>query len=57
MDSLLDKRNKGKVKSALARLKRHNHGSDLLREAYDDAISRIEAQLPEDALLAKTVLS
>jgi hypothetical protein len=57
VDSLLDTRNKGLVKSTLTRLKERSQGPDLLVKAYDDAKSRIEAQLPRDVSLAKTVLS
>jgi hypothetical protein len=54
VDSLLDKRTKAKVQSTLEKL---SHGLESLNEAYDDAIKRIEAQLPEDSALATTVLS
>ncbi|OBT95161.1 hypothetical protein VE01_07603 [Pseudogymnoascus verrucosus] len=54
VDSLRDKRTKAKVQSMLGMLPR---GAEALEEAYDDAIKRIEAQLPDDSKLAKTVLS
>lgn len=54
MDSLLDKRTKAKVYSTLKGLV---NGSKSLNEAYDEAVKRIEAQLPEDSTLAKAILS
>ncbi|RYO78730.1 hypothetical protein DL762_008550 [Monosporascus cannonballus] len=54
VDSLLDKRTKSKVKSTLENLAK---GSKALDEAYDEAIKRIDSQLPEDGALAKSVLS
>ncbi|RYP10462.1 hypothetical protein DL764_000645 [Monosporascus ibericus] len=54
VDSLLDKRTKSKVKSTLESLSK---GTKALDEAYDEAIKRIDSQLPEDSALAKSVLS
>ncbi|RYP86354.1 hypothetical protein DL769_000738 [Monosporascus sp. CRB-8-3] len=54
VDSLLDKRTKSKVKSTLENLSK---GSKALDKAYDEAIERIDSQLPEDRALAKSVLS
>ncbi|RYP65432.1 hypothetical protein DL770_009008 [Monosporascus sp. CRB-9-2] len=54
VDSLLDKRTKSKVKSTLESLSKGNKALD---EAYDEAIKRIDSQLPEDTALAKSVLS
>ena len=53
-DSLLDKNTKKKVESALSRLLK---GSEALSQAYDEAISRIDSQLPGTKTLAKSVLS
>ena len=54
IDSLLDKRTKSKVQSTLEKLSK---GPEALHKAYDDAITRIEGQLPDDRALAKSVLS
>jgi hypothetical protein len=54
VDSLLDKRTKAKVISALNTL---SAGSGALKDAYSKAITRIDGQLHEDSALAKTVLS
>jgi ankyrin repeat protein len=54
LDSLLDKNTKKKILSTLAKLPR---GSEALDEAYNDAIRRIEGQLPGNFTLAKSVLS
>jgi hypothetical protein len=54
VDSLLDKRTKAKVISALNTL---SAGSGALNDAYSKAITRIDGQLYEDSALAKTVLS
>ncbi|OBT78240.1 hypothetical protein VF21_03031 [Pseudogymnoascus sp. 05NY08] len=54
VDSLRDKRTKAKVQSMLEMLPK---GMEALNEAYDDAIKRIEAQLPDDSKLAKSALS
>jgi hypothetical protein len=43
VDSLLDKDTKKKVRSALDNL---SGGSQALNKAYDEAIERIEGQLP-----------
>lgn len=51
VDSLLDKRTKGKVLSALDNM------SAVFNGAYDDALKRIDAQLPEDRLLARRAIS
>ncbi|KAI9766598.1 MAG: hypothetical protein M1840_006409 [Geoglossum simile] len=53
-DSLLDKITKKKVQSALDKLSK---GSAALGQAYDEAIKRIEGQLPGKSALAKSVLS
>ncbi|RYP13640.1 hypothetical protein DL767_010650 [Monosporascus sp. MG133] len=45
---------KSKVKSTLESLSK---GTKALDEAYDEAIKRIDSQLPEDTALAKSVLS
>ena len=58
VDSLLDKRTKAKVESALSKLSKGSKSSDqAYGEAYKDAIERIESQLPEDRKLAKIVIS
>jgi ankyrin repeat protein len=58
VDSLLDKRTKAKVESALRKLSKGSKSSDqAYGEAYKDAMERIESQLPEDRKLAKTVIS
>ena len=54
IDSLQDKRTKSKVQSTLEQFPK---GSESLDKAYEDAIKRIEAQLPEDSALGKMVLS
>jgi hypothetical protein len=54
VDSLLDKRTKAKVISALNTL---SAGSGALNDAYSKVITRIDGQLHEDSALAKTVLS
>ncbi|KAI9782990.1 MAG: hypothetical protein M1816_001650 [Peltula sp. TS41687] len=54
VDSLLDKRTKSKVQSTLESL---STGSKALYEAYDEAIKRIDGQLPDDSALATSVLS
>jgi hypothetical protein len=54
VDSLLDKRTKAKVISTLNNL---STGSGALDDAYSKAITRIDGQLHEDSVLAKTVLS
>ncbi|RYO96288.1 hypothetical protein DL765_011625 [Monosporascus sp. GIB2] len=54
VDSLLDKRTKSKDKSTLENLSK---GSKALDKAYDEAMKRIDSQLPEDRALAKNVLS
>ena len=54
VDSLLDKRTKVKVRRVLENLAT---GSEALHAAYDEAIKRIERQLPEDSAIAKKVLS
>ena len=54
LDSLLDKSTKKKILSTLAKLPR---GSEALDVAYNDAINRIESQLPGNFALAKNVLS
>ncbi|OBT64232.1 hypothetical protein VE03_06864 [Pseudogymnoascus sp. 23342-1-I1] len=54
VDSLRDKRTKAKVQSMLEMLPR---GAEALKEAYNDAIKRIETQLLDDSKLAKSVLS
>ena len=54
VDSLLDKRTKAKIYLTLETL---SNSSKSLDEAYDDALKRIEAQLPEDSVLARTSLS
>ncbi|KFZ08626.1 hypothetical protein V502_09249 [Pseudogymnoascus sp. VKM F-4520 (FW-2644)] len=41
----------------IATLKKLPRGSTALNEAYDEAIERIDSQLPEESELAKTVLS
>ncbi|KAH0556261.1 hypothetical protein GP486_005815, partial [Trichoglossum hirsutum] len=53
-DSLLDKNTKKKVQSVLNELSK---GSATLSQAYDEAIKRIEGQLPGRSILAKSVLS
>jgi hypothetical protein len=54
VESLLDKGTKKKILSTLDGLPR---GSKALDEAYDNAIERIEGQLPGNTMLAKCVLS
>ncbi|EON63613.1 hypothetical protein W97_02841 [Coniosporium apollinis CBS 100218] len=54
VDSLLNKRTKTKVQSTLAML---DKSSKALDEAYNEAIKRIDGQLPNDRALAKSVLS
>ncbi|KAL8901819.1 MAG: hypothetical protein Q9207_005011 [Kuettlingeria erythrocarpa] len=54
VDSLLDKCTKKKILSTLDGLPK---GSKALDEAYNDAIQRIEGQLPEKSTQAKRVLS
>ena len=54
VESLLDKRNKSKVLATLARLL---SGSAGLNDAYNEALKRIESQLPEDAALARAILT
>ncbi|KAF2466052.1 uncharacterized protein BDR25DRAFT_185539, partial [Lindgomyces ingoldianus] len=54
VDSLLDKDTKKKVRSTLKNLSR---GSEALNKAYDEAIERIESQLPGNTARAKSVLS
>ncbi|KAF2177906.1 hypothetical protein K469DRAFT_509051, partial [Zopfia rhizophila CBS 207.26] len=51
---LLDKNTKKKVQSALNNL---SEGSAALDQADDEAIKRIEGQLPGKSVLAKSVLS
>jgi hypothetical protein len=53
LESLLDKRTKAKVLSTLASLSRGRHS---LNEAYEDAVNRIDSQLPEDGALAKRTI-
>jgi len=54
VDSLRGKMSKKAIKSTL---KKFPKGSAALEEAYDEAIERIEGQLPEECELAKSVLS
>ncbi|KAH7381631.1 ankyrin repeat-containing domain protein [Pyrenochaeta sp. MPI-SDFR-AT-0127] len=54
VDSLCDKKTKSKVQSSLKTLR---GGFQALDKAYDDAIKRIDGQLPGDAALAKRALS
>jgi hypothetical protein len=54
VDSLLDKRTKGKV---LSTLKTISHGTQAIDKAYEDALERLQSQLPEDARLATRVLT
>ncbi|KAF2791757.1 ankyrin [Melanomma pulvis-pyrius CBS 109.77] len=54
VDSLVDKRTKTKVISALNNLSK---GSGALDDAYSEAIVRIDGQLQDDRILAKKVLS
>jgi ankyrin repeat protein len=54
VDSLIDKRTKAKVISALKNLSK---GSEALEDAYSEAITRIDGQLQDDRVLAKNVLS
>jgi ankyrin repeat protein len=54
VDSLLDKDTKKKVRSALEKLSK---GSEVLDQAYGEAIERIEGQLPGNRARAKSVLS
>ncbi|KAH7381270.1 ankyrin repeat domain-containing protein [Phaeosphaeria sp. MPI-PUGE-AT-0046c] len=54
IDSLLDKRTKAKVVQTLENLAK---GTKALERAYDEAIIRIDSQLPEDSTLAKNTLS
>ncbi|OBT85043.1 hypothetical protein VE02_07148 [Pseudogymnoascus sp. 03VT05] len=54
VDSLRGKMTKKAVRTTLKKLPR---GSTALNEAYDEAIERIESQLPEESELAKTVIS
>lgn len=57
IDSLLDKRTKAKVIRMLESLFKGTKGSIALETAYHKAIVRIESQLPEDVILAKSVLA
>ena len=54
LDSLRGKATKKAIKSTLERLPK---GSTALDKAYDEAIERIESQLPEESELTKNVLS
>ncbi|KFY41758.1 hypothetical protein V494_02806 [Pseudogymnoascus sp. VKM F-4513 (FW-928)] len=54
VESLRGKMTKKAIRSTLRNLPR---GSTALNKAYDEAIERIESQLPEQSELAKTVLS
>ncbi|KAI9702255.1 MAG: hypothetical protein M1820_006187 [Bogoriella megaspora] len=54
VDSLLDKKTKRSVILALEQL---NTGFDALEKAYNDAIIRIDGQLPDDRCLARRVIS
>jgi len=54
VDSLRGKTTKKAIKSTLEKLPK---GSTALNKAYDEAIERIESQLPEESELAKNVLS
>ena len=54
VDSLIDKRTKAKVVSALNNLSK---GNEALNDAYSEAIIRIDGQLQHDRVLAKNVLS
>src|ERR1700734_373497 len=54
VDSLLDKDTKKKVRTALMKLSK---GDEALNQAYDEAIERIEGQLPGNRTRAKSVLS
>jgi ankyrin repeat protein len=54
VDSLLDKRTKSSVQSALAKL---SQGSQTLEKAYEDAVQRLKSQLPEDAALATRIIT
>src|SRR5438552_1127327 len=53
-DSLIGKRSRKAVRAALQNLRR---GLEAYDYAYDDAMSRIEAQVPDQEELAKQVLS
>ncbi|KAI9770862.1 MAG: hypothetical protein M1839_003025 [Geoglossum umbratile] len=53
-DSLRDKNTKKKVQRTLDKLSK---GSTALDQAYDQAMKRIEGQLPEKSALARSVLS
>lgn len=55
VDSLLDKKTRKKVHSTLENLLKK--GSEALETAYGEAIKRIERQLFEDKVLAKSALS
>lgn len=59
VDSLLDKNTKAKVKSALQKISKSSSKElrKLYDEAYDEALERIEGQLPENKKMAKKVLS
>jgi ankyrin repeat protein len=54
VDALLDKRTKSRVLSTLDTLSNESHS---LENAYEDAISRLKNQLPEDAALAIRVIT
>jgi hypothetical protein len=54
VDSLLDKNTKKKIQSTLEKLSKD---SEPLNKAYDEAIERIEGQLPGKRARAKSVLS
>src|SRR2546421_1469055 len=59
VDSLLDKNTKAKVKSALQKISKSSNKelAKLYDKAYDEALERIEGQLPENKKMAKKVLS
>ncbi|KAH7382754.1 ankyrin repeat-containing domain protein [Phaeosphaeria sp. MPI-PUGE-AT-0046c] len=54
VDSLMDKRTKSKIQSALESL---SEGSHMLERAYEDAVRRLKSQLPGDSALAMRVLT
>jgi ankyrin repeat protein len=54
VDSLVSKKTTTRLKSALDNL---SHGSEALRDAYDEVIERIDGQVHDDCTLAKNVLS
>jgi ankyrin repeat protein len=54
VDSLVSKKTTTRLKSALDNL---SHGSEALRDAYDNVIERIDGQVHDDCTLAKSVLS